>query len=131
MGAGVAVSAGTVGSGVTVGVGSGANRITIISWEATSPGFSFSYMHLIRRLHPCRNIPFTKISIPMPARMIPPSKDAFQESLVPAFFPICRPPRQIRKVTAPMISEAAHASSALYDSIVNPTDSASMDVAIP
>ena len=77
------------------------------------------------------NIPFTKISIPIAISIHPPSIDAFQESLVPAFRPIRRPPTQITKVTAAMIRPAVFAMIRSYSAIVKPTDNASMEVATP
>ena len=55
----------------------------------------------------------TKISMPMKIRMAPPKMPALPASLVPAFLPMCRPIKQMKKVTTPMSRAASRASSAL------------------
>ena len=67
----------------------------------------------------------------MPIRMSPPSMDARPARSSPSLRPILRPARQMNNVTTPMISDDSSACTVLYDAVVNPTESASIDVATP
>lgn len=67
----------------------------------------------------------------MAIKMQPPKIGAVLENLSPNFFPIIHPPKQITNVTLAIISDAISAINASYSAIVNPTESASMEVAIP
>ena len=71
------------------------------------------------------------ISSPIKISIAPPRIPAFPASLVPAFLPIAIPEKQITNVTAPIRRQATKASIKLCSEIVNPTDSASIEVAIP
>ena len=72
-----------------------------------------------------------KISIPMAMRIIPPRIPAFLLRCVPAFLPIASPAMQIAKVTTQIMREETNAMSTSYSAVVKPTESASIDVAIP
>ena len=63
--------------------------------------------------------------------MTPPTIPAFPEIREPIRPPRRRAARQSPKVTTPMISDSTKAKGREYSAIVNPTDSASMEVAIP
>ena len=64
-------------------------------------------------------------------RITPPNTVALSASAVPNFLPIMIPLRHIIIVTAAMIAAHKSAVGRSYSAIVNPTESASMDVAIP
>ena len=65
----------------------------------------------------------------MKISMMPPITVALSENLSPIFFPKTSPATQIAKVTAPMIADDSKASETLYSDMVNPTESASIEVA--
>lgn len=67
----------------------------------------------------------------MAISMMPPSMEAFPASLVPNFLPMISPPTQMAKVTAAMIRAQTRAVRKPYSAIVNPTESASIEVATP
>ena len=70
-------------------------------------GFKRHFIHLVFINY--RKLP-TRISIPIPIRITPPRIPALPASFVPTLRPMKIPARQIRKVSAPMISEARSAS---------------------
>ena len=70
------------------------------------------------------------ISKPIPIRIIPPSISALFPSLVPNFLPICTAIKLIINVSTAIIVAQMIASKTVYSAIVNPTDKASIDVAI-
>ena len=72
-----------------------------------------------------------KISRPITIRIIPPNIAALPENLVPNFFPIISPAMQTAKVTTEIISAHTMAIRKAYSAIANPTDRASMEVAMP
>ena len=51
-----------------------------------------------------QNTPVIKISRPIKSKITPPRMLDFHVSFVPAFLPMARPPRQMPKVTMPMIT---------------------------
>lgn len=63
--------------------------------------------------------------------MKPPIMVALSENFSPSFLPKTSPPKQITKVNTPMIKEDSKAAGKLYSAVVKPTESASMEVAIP
>ena len=71
------------------------------------------------------------ISNPINIRITPPNIFAFPARRVPNFLPSTRPAMQITNVTIAIIRQASNASDRLYSEIVKPTESASIDVAIP
>ena len=64
-------------------------------------------------------------------RIAPPRSCALFESLVPNFFPTISPAVHITNVTIAIIKDGRNAPKEEYSAIVKPTDSASIDVAIP
>ena len=70
------------------------------------------------------------ISIPIAIKIIPPKMSAF-ESFCPIDFPSRSPIIQIMNVTSAIITEAMKAKKSVKSAIVKPTESASMEVAIP
>ena len=68
---------------------------------------------------------------PITIKILPPNMDDFPASLVPKVFPIATPKAQITQVIKPITIAQTSASSALYSDMVNPTESASMEVATP
>ena len=78
-----------------------------------------------------QNIPVMKISMPIKIKMLPPNMAALPDRPVPNFLPAIKPAKQMQNVTAAMISALANAIAGVYAAIVNPTDNASIEVAIP
>lgn len=74
---------------------------------------------------------FINISKPMKIRIEPPRMLALLASFKPNFLPSFNPNIQIKKVTMPMIIDSIRAKGNVKLAIVKPTDSASIDVAIP
>lgn len=64
-------------------------------------------------------------------KIIPPKIVALPESFVPNFFPRNNPAIQIKKVTKAIIKAQTNAICQPYSEIVQPTESASIEVAIP
>ena len=62
---------------------------------------------------PGKKNPFTKISIPIAIRMIPPVIPAFPVNFSPSFFPATAPIKEIAKVTRPIIKQHAKAEISL------------------
>ena len=71
------------------------------------------------------------ISTPITMRIMPPKIEDLPARAVPNFLPMITPPRQMMKVTAAITSEQRNASRRLYEEIVKPTESASIEVATP
>ena len=63
--------------------------------------------------------------------MPPPKIEAFPAIFVPNFLPIISPEKQMPKVTKAIIKAETKAIKKPYSEIVQPTESASIDVAIP
>ena len=76
-------------------------------------------------------MPLTKICIPMKISIAPPIIVATLEILLPIFLPKINPIKHITRVITPIIKDEAKACKTLYSEMVKPTESASMDVAIP
>ena len=76
-------------------------------------------------------VPERNISTPIATRIIPPNIPALPQSFVPAVLPSNTPLRHMTKVITAIISAAIIAEARLYSAIVKPTESASIDVAIP
>ena len=78
-------------------------------------------------------MPFTKITIPMIIKIVPPKIVAFPASFVPNFLPGNTPVIHIPNVTTDIINEQTKEPNQLYPSStkVKPTDRASIDVAMP
>ena len=72
-----------------------------------------------------------KISDPIAMSIIPPITVPFPATAFPMRLPARSPTIQIAKVTAPIISDSASADQTLIPAMVNPTDSASIEVATP
>ena len=74
---------------------------------------------------------FIKISKPIKIRIEPPRMLALLANFNPNFLPSFSPNMQIKKVTMPMVKDSIRAKGNVKLAIVKPTDSASIDVAIP
>ena len=88
-----------------------------------------SMLGVIRLLY--QNNPVIKISRPISMSIAPPKIPALPASLVPAVFPMRIPAKHMKKVSTPRRRQAINASNTLYSEIVKPTESASIEVAIP
>ena len=62
---------------------------------------------------------------------MPPNISALFDNFVPHFFPSHIPKKERKKVTIAIILAHMNAIHTLYSAMVNPTDSASIEVAIP
>ena len=78
-------------------------------------------------------MPFTKITIPMIIKIVPPKIVAFPASFVPNFLPSNTPVIHIPNVTTDIINEQTKEPNQLYPSStkVKLTYRASIDVAMP
>lgn len=77
------------------------------------------------------HIPRPHDTIPIPIKITPPRTSAFPDSFVPRVLPRHNPVSHITNVTTATISEQTTAITKPYPAVVNPTDNASIDVAIP